>query len=404
MPDDKPTFTPEDLSHIPDDGGASGDAGADKGAAAPADAPADQGKDDKATANTGGEAGKKPEAASADPKAGEANADADADGLLGDEDDDGEGAETGTEGDKTAKAEGKDEPDPSAWRVDAVKAAERKWLAKAKTDDEKKAAAERVERMKSQLGRYGTLEAAMIALADAQDKLRSRQHAEPLSKDASPEEVAEWREKNGLPKEAKDIAIPRVEVTTETGERKYHEWTEADQPLHDAFREVAYDLKLSQDQVNRLVDWQFKSAQARVAEGQQALKAIDKEDKRHARTFMREEWGAEYDPRIAVVERFIKDEEALPDGAGKLLWEARDAAGHRVAFHPGVMMLLADAAQARYGEGAFLTGDAKETMASEEERILTVMKTDFERYKREGMDVKLMQLRERKAGRSRKAA
>lgn len=327
---------------------------------------------------------------------------------AGDDADDGDDSLYGDDGDEPASTpakEGEAKPTAAEWRDGALKAAEQKWLAKAKTDDDKKAVADRVSRMKAQIGRYGTVEAAMIALADAQDKLRSKQDTEPLQKDASPEERAEWREKQGLPKDAKDIAIPRIEVTTETGERKYHEWTEADKPLHDAFREVAFDLNLSQAQVDKLVGWQYKSAQERIEASKEQLKALDKDAKRAARTELREEWGNEYDARIAVVERFIKDEEALPDGAGKLLWDARDpTTGHRLAFHPSIMKLIANAAQDKYGEGAFISGDAKAAIADEEEKIVNIMKNDFDKYIREGWDKKLMAVRERKGGKGKRAA
>ena len=326
------------------------------------------------------------------PVADAADDDAD-DSLLGD--DDGEPAAPASE----------PKPDTAAWRDGALKAAEQKWLSKAKTDDDKKAVTDRVSRMKAQIGRYGTVEAAMIALADAQDKLRSKQDTEPLPKDASPEEIAEWREKHGLPKEAKDIAIPRVEITTEDGKRAYREWTEADKPLHDAFRQVAFDADLSQAQVDKLVSWQFKSAQDSVAANKQQLQSLDKDARKAARTELREEWGNEYDARIAVVERFIKDEEALPNGAGKKLWAARDPeTGERIAYDIEIMKLIANAAQDKYGEGAFISGDAKAAIADEEEKIQTIMRTDFPRYISEGWDRKLLALRERKAGKGKRAA
>lgn len=363
--------------------------------AAPASAPAAPDKTTQTPATTDPKPTGTDPAPASDPPAGATDADAD-DSLLGDDD--------GDEPASTPAKDGDPKPD-AAWRDGALKAAETKWLAKAKTDDDKKAVAERVARMKAQIGRYGTIEAAMIALADAQEKIRSKQETEPLPKDASPEERAEWREKQGLPKEAKDIAIPRVEITTETGERAYHEWTEADKPLHDAFRAVAFDLNLSQAQVDKLVNWQFNSAQERVAASKDALKNLDKEAKKVARTELREEWGNEYDARIAVVERFIKDEEALPDGAGKLLWNARDPeTGERLAFHPSIMKLLANAAQDKYGEGAFISGDAKAAIADEEEKIRNIMKNDFSRYIAEGWDKKLTAIIERKEGKGKRAA
>jgi len=319
----------------------------------------------------------------------------DDDGFLGGDDD---------EPASTPVKDGEPKGDTTAWRDGALKAAEAKWLSKAKSDDDKKAVAERVSRMKAQISRYGTVEAAMIALADAQEKIRSKQETEPLPKDASPEERAEWREKQGLPKDAKDIAIPRIEFTTETGERKYHEWSDADKPLHDAFREIAFDLNLSQAQVDKLVGWQFQSAQERVAASQQQLKTIDKEDKKAARTELREEWGSEYDARIAVIERFIKDDEALPEGAAKLLWEARGPDGHKLVYNTDIMKLLANAAQDKYGEGAFISGDAKAAIADEEEKLVNLMKTNFDEYIRTGSDKKLMALRARKSGKGKRAA
>lgn len=318
----------------------------------------------------------------------------DDDGFLGDDD----------EPASTPAKEGEPKPDASEWRDGALKAAEEKWTSKAKTDDDKKAVADRVGRMKTLLGRYGTLDAAMIALADQAEQLRKRAETEPLPKDASPEERAEWREKQGLPKDAKDIAIPRIEVTTETGDRAYHEWTDADKPLHDSFRQIAFDLNLSQGQVDKLVDWQFKSAQASVAAKKEDWKVLDKEHKRAMRDELREEWGKDYDKRIAVVERLIKDAENFPDGGR--FWTSRDPqTGQRHAFDPVIVKALSHYAVSEiYGVGALESGDAKAAIADEEEKIKTIMKSDYGRYIREGWDKKYTAILERKEGKKGRAA
>ena len=317
-------------------------------------------------------------------------------GLLGDDEDAGK-----PEPAKPADADAK----PVAWsdRREAVaKAAEEKWTAKAKTDDDKKAVGDRVDRLKKQLARYGTEEAAILAGLEAQEKLRAGQKTAKPAEGATKEEVAAYRESVGLPKEPQDYSIPRVEVTTADGRKEAIQWTEDHKPLHDSFRAVAFANDMSQAQVDALVKWQFASVEEAKQQQEDRIRAIDKADKKEARETLREEFGEEFQPRLAVVDRLLKDDERLPGGAGKMLWEARTPDGRKLVHHPAIIKLLSDLAVSGgtswepYGDGAIMTGDAKASLADDEDKIRTIMKNDFQKYINEGWDKKLTAILQRK--------
>lgn len=374
-----------------------------------ADKPADQ-DDGKLTDDTDGSDA----ADDGDQEGSEAEEGEEADEERLSLDDDAEEGADKKDGKKAADADPKAEDkgkakdkSATAWstrRDTIVKSAEQKLLKKAKTDDEKKAAGAQVERLKKQLARYGTEEAAILAGMEAQEKLRAGQKKDKPGKDASPEDVAEWRESVGLPKESKDYDIPKIAG---------HQWTDADKPLHVSFKEAAFKADLTQAQVSALTEWQVAYA-AEVAAGREtAIKDIDRADKKEARAILKEEFGDEFTPRLEIVDRLLKDDEALPAGLGKMLWEARSSSGQALKHHPVFLKLLAHVAMdgfgdwPGYGEGSIKTGDVREAESTRKKELQKLMRENRDEYYRTGADVEYREIlarEEKSAGRGRRAA
>lgn len=324
--------------------------------------------------------------------------------------DDGEAAPAGEAdgkeaADKDAAAKAGDKPKAdAAWRDTALKAAEAKLLKKAKTDDDKKAVATQTERLKKQLARYGTPEAAILAGMEAQEKLRGGAKTAKPGPDAAPEDVAKWREAEGLPADPADIAIPRIEVTNADGSRAVHKWTDADKPLHDSFRDLAYDLGMSQEAVNRAVQWQVKEVQEATQRQKELITHVDKEDRKEMMEALREEYADEIKPRMTMVTQLINDREVFPEDVSTMLWNARTPDGRRLMNQAALVKFFSEKAVEQYGDGGLIVGDKRVAIEDEEAKWVSLMKTDFDEYARQNGSEKLAAIRERKAGKRGKAA
>lgn len=382
-PDKKPDATP------------AADAGVAPADKAPANA-ADKASPDKAPAPDTA-AGATPSTEVTDDKGGASERSATGEEWLDDETDGAVGEGKAEADDKAADSkDANSTPEQQGWRDAALKSAEAKLLKGAKSEDDKKAVASKLDRIGKQLARYGTAEAAILAGMEAQEKLRAGAKEEPPGPDASPEQRAQWREKQGLPVEAADIEIPRIELTTDDGRRVLHKWTEEDRPLHDSFRDLAFDLDLPQDKVNKAVKWQVAEVQKAQKRQQELIQHIDTEDRKSAREVLQQEFGSEFKPRIELVKRLAGDVEALPDGAGAILWNARSPEGHLVRNNPHLIKLLSDAALLTYGEGSLITGDQRAATENREAEIRRTMKENWNEYINKGLDKELASIEEKK--------
>lgn len=318
----------------------------------------------------------------------------DADFLDGDE---GEAEEKTAADAKDGKEAADKKPLPAFDRDSVLKSAEAQLTAKAKTDEQKKAIPEKLERLKKQLSRYGSAEAAILAGMEAQEKLRTNQTKAKPGTDASPEEITEYRKANDLPLSAKDVDV-RV---------PNHKWEEHDQPLIDKFQKLVFEEDIPQKTATKFVNMFLDMGNTAVDFQKEAYAAIDREDKKAARAELIEEMGEEFKPRLGLVDRIFKDPEVFPDGLGDKIWNSRTPDGHMLRNIPSFIRLFSEAALDRYGEGSIMTGDAKAVLAGEEEKIREIMRTDFDRYVREGHDKKLTEIllrKEQKAGGRRRSA
>lgn len=208
--------------------------------------------------------------------------------LLDDDeiDDGGEVPAAKTEGDKAAvdekPAAAGDFPDD--------------WREKLAKGDEKKLA---------RLKRYTSVEAALLAGFAAQDKIRSGDYKQAeLAEDATPEERKAYYEERGIPAEAKDYDIPKIAG---------HQWTEADTPVLNSFKEVAHKMMLPQSAMNGVTEWFARSVAAAQEAREQAALARDAADREAVTDALRAELGARYKPETALVRRLLNDSSALPE-------------------------------------------------------------------------------------------
>ncbi len=330
----------------------------------------------------------KGDGAEGDDAADDGEDDADSD-LLGDSEDASAKKKDAKTADKAkdGKDDAKDDKKTAAgdWRANTLATAEAKLLKKAKTDDDKKVVAGKIDAFKKTLARYGSAEAALLAGLEAQETVRTTRKAEKPGEDATPEEKAAYRNAHAIPKEAKDYDVPKVDG---------HQWTEADEPVTGKFKEIAHALDMPKPMFEGIMKGYARLLEDAREAHKSNIAAIDSEDRKAAREALKEEMGGEYQPRVKLLERLLADDEVFPDGVGKALFEARDATGRRVALNPAVTKFLMAAALDQYGEGSLISGDAKTHSSTRKKEIQTILRTDRDRYFAEGLDKELLAINE----------
>lgn len=295
------------------------------------------------------------------------------------------------------KGKPEDKAADEAWReraTDKILAPLKDKLSQAKFE-------KRREQLLNQFKRYKSADDAIIAGIMAQEKLRSGDHRK-LAEEATPEEAAAWRKENNIPEAADKYDIPAIPG---------HSWKDADAPVLDTFKATAHASDLTQAQVNNLTKWWVDQQQSSEAEYDSRLKKLDREDKEACHDALRTEFGiAEFKPSMAIMRRLLEDPEVFGEDAAEKIISARffdEESGmwRRLTSLPEIARGLVGIATERYGEGAMAAGDGRPSVTADRlTEIDKVMKTDFDRYVREGLADEAMAIRRKQEERENKRA
>ena len=300
--------------------------------------------------------------------------------LLDDDDiDDGGEGDVKPDGEKSV-ADGDRKPDEVAGDFPGD------WREKLAKGDDKKLA---------RLKRYASVEQALLAGFAAQDKIRSGDYkVAELAEDASPEERKAYFEERGIPAEAKAYDIPKVPG---------HVWTDADTPVLDSFKEIAHKAQLPQGAMNEIAGWYAKTLAAAQEAREHQTVAKDAADKEAITDSLRAELGAEFKPATALMRRLLSDTEAMPDGLGDVIAQARGPDGQRLINNPAMVRLLMQVSRygygdvegdgfKGYGEGGFISPDAASRHSTRKAEIERIRDTDIARYRSEKLDQEYMEI------------
>jgi hypothetical protein len=187
------------------------------------------------------------------------------------------------------------------------------------------------------LQRYGSPTAALEALFNAQTKIAAGIR-EPLRADAPPEEVARWREDNGIPLEASGYEMPPGVVLGEN-----------DKPVVDEFLKVAHDKNWSPDQVQTAIGW-YMERQAAQADAQSAR---DTETRMAFEDELRAEYGPAYRQEVKLAAEFLR---SAPEGLDEQLMGGRLADGTPIGNSPAVIRWLNQMQRERNPIGTVVPG------------------------------------------------
>ena len=253
----------------------------------------------------------------------------------------------------------------------------------------------------NQLGRYRSSFDYMLSGFSAQERIRAGELRSKLPDDASDDETAEWRAETGLPAAPKDYDFPKVAG---------HKWTEADKPHIESFKQLAYDQKMTQAQLDQAATWYASTIAKQQADYWETAQTTDAEDGDRMREVLRGELGPDYKPTAALVRRFLEDpamlDESARTGFTQARWTDANGVSHKLINNPDVLRLIIDAAKNTYGDASFIRGDARTNSQSIIEEGERLMNTDIDEYYRGGWDKKVLDERQRieAAGSGRKAA
>lgn len=300
-------------------------------------------------------------------------------GFLDDvEDDDDEpaAAPAAKTGDDEGSAEGEGDKKPAGadWPDD--------WRTKFAAGDEKLA---------KRLERFASPQNIIKSWLAAEQKIRSGDYKKTLGEDATPEEVAAWREDNGIPDSPDKYELPQIPLG------------EADKPLVGSFLAKLHSVNTPAPIAKAAIEWygefQQQQIEARAEADREAATQLD--DKYRA------EWGGDYKANMNILRRALKDPDIMPGGLGSAMVDARMADGTLLRHHPAFFAAFAQLARQQYGEAALLPADTIAAINGREEELVRMMKTDYNTYmsaknaKGQLLTDELTEIRRQKAGNKR---
>lgn len=249
------------------------------------------------------------------------------------------------------------------------------WREQMSKGDEKK-----LERLK----RFTSPEALAESYIEIEKKLRAGQIQKPLTKESTPEELAEYRKAYGIPESADKYDL-------ELGDG--YVIGEDIKPQVNNFLEKMHGVNAQPDVVKQALKSYFEMQAAEEA----AYLDEQAQLKEKTVTELRQEWGSSYDRNINVLKGFVQNQ--FGDAADSIL-QARDLNNVPLMNNPAIIRKFAQLAFDNDPIGAVLPSNNQgtiDTINSEISAIETRIRTDRRGYfKDDAMQARYSQLLEAK--------
>lgn len=217
----------------------------------------------------------------------------------------------------------------------------------------------------TRLQRYASPEALSEALIHAQNRISSGELKPVLKKDATAEQVAEWRAANGVPESADkyDLGNPKL--------------SDEGKAFLGRYLPIAHAVNMTPDQVKAnlafIADMNKADAQGRAAR--------DVELEETGEDALRTEWGGEYKRNITFIHNLL-DGSATPEFKDKLLG-GRLADGTPIGSDPAALRFLMSLALVQNPTGTLVPGYNNNPIQGVDEEIAKidkVMREDRKTY------------------------
>jgi hypothetical protein len=182
--------------------------------------------------------------------------------------------------------------------------------------------------------------------------------AKPLAKDATPEQVTEWRQANGIP-EKPEAYFEKMPDGLVIGKD--------DQPLFSDFAQEMHKLNVAPPVMHAVAKWYYALADRESA----AVAESDKRQAAEATQALRDAWGNDYKGNIGQVMSFL-------DGMGKEMkaqfLDATLPDGRRLFNSPDVIKWLATQAREVNPAGTLIPNAGENQMQSLDTEIAGIEK------------------------------
>lgn len=239
------------------------------------------------------------------------------------------------------------------------------------------------EKEYAHLQRFSTLADYHKSGVEARKKISAGELAKPLPKDATPEQVAEWRKGNGIPEKPEGYRekLPNGLVIGED-----------DVPIIDkVLAGPLHKHGIRPEAVHEVIQEYYKFQDEQV----QAQQAADAQAKPALETKLREAWGADFKANANIYQSFIA---GAPEGVREALTTARDNEGNFILYKPEVVSWLVQQAR-EINPAAHITPAGNEgtvqSIQGEIDSIEKFMRSDRTAYnKDEAKQARLRQLYE----------
>jgi hypothetical protein len=183
------------------------------------------------------------------------------------------------------------------------------------------------EKLLKQLERYASPRDVSNAWVALRTKVSSGELKSALPKDAKPEEIAKWREENGVPDKPEGYKMPEGVVIGD-----------ADKPHINGFLKTMHAKNASPELVQEGIKYYFAMQEAQIAQ----LAEGDETHKQEMEDTLRAEWGGQYRANVNAISTML---DGAPGGIKDKILSARMADGRAVANDPEVLRWLATTAR-----------------------------------------------------------
>lgn len=195
-------------------------------------------------------------------------------------------------------------------------------------------------KMLARLQRYQSPKSAIDALVAAQNRISSGELRSPLPQNATPEQIAAFRQQNGIPEKPEDYfeKLPEGLVIGDD-----------DKPMFTSFAKGLHDLNVDPKVAQYAVKWynDFQEQQlAKVSEADLTHKASTEDE-------LRAEWGGDYRANINHINSFLA---SAPTGVADLVANSRGSDGKAILNDPNTVRWLATVAREMNPQGTIVGG------------------------------------------------
>lgn len=240
------------------------------------------------------------------------------------------------------------------------------------------------EAMLKVLKRYSSPTTFAKGWKEREDLIRSGKLKAAKPDGSDEKAMAEWRKENGVPDDPTGYIIPDAVKGV---------LVDADKPLISSWFEDAHAEGMPQSMAAKGVEWYGKV----IGKLQEQQAAADIAYREEAEDALRKEWShAEYKANTTLGARWLA---STP--LGEQWAELRTPDGRRLGDNPDFMMWAADNGRQSFGDVSFATGDAERQHTARKEEIESVMKSDINRYFKEGLDKEYATILEKEQKRKR---